>query len=69
MQILVDADACPVKEIIIRVAKETGINVTMLMDTSHTWTHEYAKVITVDKARDGVDIVLINMTQKNVQKH
>ncbi len=65
MQILVDADACPVKEIIIKVAKEMNINVIMFMDTSHAWRNEDVTVITVDKARDGVDIVLINRAQKN----
>jgi len=61
----VDADACPVKEIIIKVAKERDIPVTMIMDTSHWWQNDYAKVINVDKERDGVDIALINMTHKN----
>ena len=31
MQILVDADACPVKGIIVRLAKEKNIPVTMLI--------------------------------------
>ena len=35
MKILVDADACPVKEIIVRQAKKRGIPVVMLLDTSH----------------------------------
>lgn len=65
MQILVDADACPVKDIIIKVAKEKNINVIMVMDTSHVWQHEGVTVVTVDKSRDGVDIALINMTVKN----
>ncbi|NLM72441.1 MAG: YaiI/YqxD family protein [Clostridiaceae bacterium] len=65
MEIFVDADACPVKEIIIKVAKERDIPVTMIMDTSHWWQNDYAKVINVDKERDGVDIALINMTHKN----
>lgn len=60
-----DADACPVKEIIIKVAKERDIPVTMIMDTSHWWQNDYAKVINVDKERDGVDIALIDMTHKN----
>ena len=33
MRILVDADACPVKEIIVRLAKQRNIPVTMLIDT------------------------------------
>ncbi|MGI6124758.1 MAG: YaiI/YqxD family protein [Acetivibrionales bacterium] len=65
MQILVDADACPVKDIIIRVANEKNIEVVMFMDTSHDWRHEGVKVVTVDKSRDGVDIALINITKKD----
>ncbi len=60
-----DADACPVKEIIIKVAKERDIPVTMIMDTSHSWRNDDVRVINVDKARDGVDIALINMAKKN----
>ena len=65
MQILVDADACPVKNIIIRIAKEYCIPVIMIIDTSHELNDGYSTVITVDKARDSVDIKLINMVQKN----
>lgn len=63
VQILVDADACPVKEIIVRVAKQYGLPVTMLIDTSHELDDGYSKVITVDKARDSVDIALINLVK------
>lgn len=66
MRILVDADACPVKDIIISVAREKDVAVVMLMDTSHAWKNEFdVEVVTVDKSRDGVDIALINMTNKN----
>ncbi len=61
MQILVDADACPVKEIIVKVARQCGLAVTMLIDTSHELNDGYSRVITVDKARDSVDIALINL--------
>lgn len=67
IKILVDADACPVKDIIIRVAREKRIPVTMVMDTSHPWQVEedHVSVVTVDKERDGVDIALINRASKN----
>jgi uncharacterized protein YaiI (UPF0178 family) len=35
MRILVDADACPVKDIIVRLAKRHNISVIMLIDTAH----------------------------------
>jgi len=49
MRILVDADACPVKQIIVRLAKQRNIPVTMLIDTSHELNDGYSKIITVDK--------------------
>ncbi len=63
MQILVDADACPVKEIIVRRAKEKNIPVTMLIDTSHVLNDGYSRVITVDKGRDSADIRLVNLIE------
>ena len=61
MQILVDADACPVKQIIVRLAKQRNINVTMLIDTSHELNDGYSRVITVDKQADSVDYALMGM--------
>jgi len=59
MQILVDADACPVKSIIVRLAKEKNIPVTMLIDTSHELNDGYSRIITVDKQADSVDYALM----------
>lgn len=61
MKILVDADACPVKEIIVRLARERNIPVTMLIDTSHILNDGYSQIITVDKGRDSADIRLVNL--------
>ena len=63
MKILVDADACPVKEIIVRAAKRRNIPVTMLIDTSHVLFDGYSTVITVDKGRDSADIRLVNLIE------
>ncbi len=62
MKILVDADACPVKDIIERVAKEYGLPVMMLTDTSHIITSAYSEIVLVSKAPDAVDFALINRT-------
>jgi hypothetical protein len=64
MRILVDADACPVKSIIVRVAKEFKLPVVMFIDTSHLIDDGYSEVVTVDKQRDSVDIALVNRTTK-----
>ena len=61
MRILVDADACPVKDIIVRLAKEQNIPVTMLIDTSHQLNDGYSEVITVDKQKDSVDFALMRL--------
>lgn len=63
MKILVDADACPVKEIIVRQAKARKIPVVMLLDTSHVLNDGYSMVITVDKGRDSADIRLANLLE------
>lgn len=64
MQILVDADACPVKEIIVRLAKQMNIPVTMLIDTSHELNDGYSRIITVDKHADSVDFALMGLLSR-----
>ena len=61
MQILVDADACPVKQIIVRLAKQKNIPITMLIDTSHELNDGYSKIITVDKQAESVDYALMSL--------
>ena len=65
MRILVDADACPVKQIIVRIAKQHNIPVTMLTDTSHVIRDGYSHVITVDKHADSVDYALMGLLTKD----
>ena len=65
MQILVDADACPVKTIIVRLAKQQQIPVTMLIDTSHELKDGYSKIITVDKQADSVDYALMALLTRD----
>jgi uncharacterized protein YaiI (UPF0178 family) len=62
MKILVDADACPVKHIIERIAKEHKIPVIMVIDTSHILQSDYSEILQVSKAPEAVDIALINRT-------
>lgn len=64
MRILVDADACPVKDIIEEVAKQYGIEVYMFVDTSHILHSDYSKIIVVSKAPDAVDFALLNHAGK-----
>jgi uncharacterized protein len=64
MKILVDADACPVKEIILKIAKQYKLELIMIKNYSHELYDDYAKIITVDQGRDMADLVLINNTNE-----
>lgn len=65
MRILVDADACPVKDIIIWIAKRYKIPVTMIIDTSHELREPYCTVITVEKGSDSVDLAIMRLLTKD----
>jgi len=60
VRILVDADACPVKNIIEKVAGEYKLPVAMYIDSSHILTSDYSEIITVGQGKDAVDLALIN---------
>lgn len=64
MYIIVDADACPVKDIIVKSAKQRNIKVTMVMDFSHVYDDGYSKVITVDQGFDSADFKISGITKK-----
>lgn len=61
MRIFVDADACPVRKIIVRLARERGIPVTMVIDRAHEIDDGCSEVVVVDKGRDSVDFALMNL--------
>ena len=62
MRILVDADACPVKKEILKIAKEFNIEVLMFFDNAHVYEDGYSEVFILDKGADSVDYFLINKT-------
>lgn len=64
MKILIDADGCPVINESLEVAREFGLEMLILCDTSHYIEREGAKTITVSKGIDAVDFVLINKVQE-----
>ncbi len=64
MRILVDADACPVKEIIVTEAKKKKLDVMMFFDNSHVYKDGYSEVFILDKGADSVDYALINKSKK-----
>lgn len=64
MQILVDADACPVIRIVEEVAKDFTIPVVLLCDTNHELFSEYSEVKMIGAGADAVDFALLNMCKK-----
>ena len=60
-RILVDADACPVVNIILRVAAEHSVPVMLLCDTAHELHRDGADTIVVEKGADSVDFKLVNL--------
>ena len=64
MQILIDADACPVVQIAEKVAIKYNIPVTLICDTNHILNSDYSEVIVVSAGADAVDYRLINICHK-----
>ncbi|MBQ5735251.1 MAG: YaiI/YqxD family protein [Lachnospiraceae bacterium] len=64
MQILIDADACPVIQIAEKVAIKYNIPVTLICDTNHILNSDYSEVIVVSAGADAVDYRLINICHK-----
>ena len=60
MRILVDADACPGRDIIEAIAKENGIEVIMYCDFNHALYSEYSTIKYMDSGFQSVDVALAN---------
>lgn len=64
MKIFVDADACPVVDIVEDIATKYNIPVTLLCDTNHVLTSAYSEVIVVGAGADAVDYKLISICHR-----
>ena len=60
MNILIDADGCPVVNPTLQIAKRFGIPVIILCDTAHQIEREGAQTLMFDKGSDSVDFALVN---------
>ena len=60
MNILIDADGCPVVDLTLQIAKQFGIPVIILCATSHQIEREGAQTLVFDKGADSVDFALVN---------
>ena len=64
MHIYVDADACPVVDIIEDKARKYKVSVTLLCDTNHVLSSDYSEVIVVGAGADAVDYKLISICHR-----
>lgn len=60
MRIVVDADACPGRDVIEKAAKENNIEVIMFSDINHAITSDYSTVKIVDSGFQSVDMKIAN---------
>ena len=52
MNILIDADGCPVVDLTLQIAKQFGVPVIILCDTAHQIEREGAQTLVFDKGAD-----------------
>ncbi|WP_125152885.1 YaiI/YqxD family protein [Clostridium rectalis] len=64
MRILVDADACPGRDIIEKAARENKLEVIMYCDMNHIINSKYSIVKYVESGYQSVDMALVNSTRK-----
>ena len=64
MNILVDADACPVVPEIERVARKYHVLLHLYCDTNHVLCSEVGEVHVIGAGADAVDIAIANACQK-----
>ncbi len=64
MKILVDGDACPVKETILAIAREKDIRVVFVVSTASYFDRGWnAEKVLVDALPQAVDIAIINRVE------
>ena len=62
MKVLIDADACPVVDIAVKLCAKEGVPCLLLCDTAHAVYREDAQTLIFDKGADSVDFALVNRT-------
>lgn len=61
IRIFIDADGCPVVDIVVRTAKRHGIECNIICDTAHSIQRDGAETIIVDNGADSADFRLVNL--------
>ncbi|MEG0875480.1 MAG: YaiI/YqxD family protein [Clostridiales bacterium] len=60
MQILIDADGCPVVDITVKIAQKHKVKCFILCDTAHVFEKLGATTLTFSQGADSVDYALVN---------
>ena len=60
MKVLIDADACPVTDMAVKLCKKYDISCLLLCDTAHQIHRDGAQTLIFDKGSDSVDLALVN---------
>lgn len=60
MTVLIDADACPVVDIAVRLCGKYHVPCVLLCDTAHILHRDGAQTLVFDKGADSVDLALVN---------
>ncbi len=63
LKIIVDADACPVKKSIEKIAEINNLEVIMVSNYHHQITSNYATVIIADDQSQAADMIIANLTK------
>ena len=64
MKFIIDADACPVVDVTVKISKEKNIECIVVCDNTHTIERDGAETIVVDKGADSADCRIANITEK-----
>ena len=62
MKILIDADGCPVRKIVVKIAKAEDIPLVIVSNYNHEINEEYGEIISVDASFDHADHVIVSKT-------
>lgn len=65
MQMLIDADGCPVTDIAVSLAAQFTIPCFILCDTAHFFEKKGATTMVFDKGADSVDFALVRRVERD----
>jgi len=65
MKIIIDADGCPVVDIIVKIAQDRNIKVIIVSDTSHIFDYDDVETIVVSKGSNSADFSIVNKLYEN----